>query len=284
MKNSLTEMILTSEEIQQAIARAKLMELNRISFSLNKRHVEKTMDDVKIDEDEVIRIANNLKIHDLMMQEKRTKYEAAKLEHRKYLEEKFTPEGMFLFAKQLFSARFPDQKFDYIPGENREAIRAVIYFLTKDHRFATESGKYFGREFSLEKGLWIRGKLGVGKSFIFELLQSNPLNPFVLTDMYTIENQVKNTGAYNVNLDQLTYFDDIGTEEIPIQFFKASIYWFQKFILHAYRSPAKWKNIMFSTNLNRETMELTYGERASDRMNQMFNIIDFKGESKRLKK
>lgn len=157
--------------------------------------------------------------------------------------------------------------------------------------------KYFFQqpgELHPEKGLWIEGDLGTGKTTlmrIFSMLMLKYHKGFLLHPCPDVA--VKFTEG--ASLDTYTYavnsypphpvamcFDDLGRELIPSCRFGSSLNVMQ-YILHTrYNIWQKQKIKTFiTTNCDAEMTERLYGNFIRDRRKEMFNILVLPGRSRR---
>ncbi len=267
--------LLTKDEELAAIDSAKRMELRRQNERLKRKGIVKTLDEIEVDEEAVLKRANGFKVGDELRKERRKKQMQEYQERRTALQKEWTAERMFEHIQKESWELF-GRNFEYVAGENKEAVRALCFFVSGDKRFETESG------FSFKKGIYIRGAYGVGKTYLIKCLSNNPYNPIGMTSMHTIRDEVVKNGVFNLRLSQLTYIDDVGVEVLPMKFYGTEINWFAEFIETKYFEQQPLHNLIFSTNLNISDMVEKYRHRVVDRIAEKFNVIAIKGQSKRI--
>ena len=170
--------------------------------------------------------------------------------------------------------------FEYGDSENEKFLENIVNY-------------FFTGETTLDrnKGLMIRGSFGVGKTIILKIIQKmlqqdkkfayNPSNDVVA--QYNIGGD-EAIAIYKQKKERL--FDDFGAEEIG-KHFGNNVEVFQKIIYSRY-DLLKYQHIRthLTTNLSNEQICEKYGERAYDRLKDMFNVINwnfklsFRGTSK----
>lgn len=172
------------------------------------------------------------------------------------------------------------ENFEYGDSENEKFLENIVNY-------------FFIGETTLDrnKGLMIRGSFGVGKTIILKIIQKmlqhdkkfayNPANDVVAK--YNIGGD-EAIAVYKQKKERL--FDDFGAEEIG-KHFGNNVEVFQKIIYSRY-DLLKYQHIRthLTTNLSNEQIAEKYGERAYDRLKDMFNVINwnfklsFRGKSK----
>lgn len=170
--------------------------------------------------------------------------------------------------------------FIYGDAENEKFLENIVNY-------------FFTGETTLDrnKGLMIRGSFGVGKTDILRIIQK--MLPQNKKFAYNPANDV--VAEYNIGGDEAIavykqkkerLFDDFGAEEIG-KHFGNNVEVFQKIIYSRY-DLLKYQHIKthITTNLSNEQMAEKYGERAYDRLKDMFNLVNwtfkvsFRGKSK----
>lgn len=153
-------------------------------------------------------------------------------------------------------------------------LKAICFFFSGDSRFETELGM------SLQKGLWVRGGVGRGKSFVLQCLQENDLFPYNIHSMVSVSEKVADEGYYEI-LSEKIVLDDVGTEECEVKHYGTRINWFKNFIETWYAAQRPFNRIIVTTNLDFNGVEDAYGIRVRSRIKSMFNVIDVRGEDLR---
>lgn len=229
----------------------------------------------EIDRDKILHTANSNKLR--LLEEKKSleiERERRKKERTELIRKCDAPYFLDLM-KQNCSSQF-DRYFQQ-DEDNKHMIVTICYFMSRDERFETEL------KFDLNKGLLISGVSGLGKTFLFELVKNNPLNPVKIISMIDVADAVKEEGFYHIQRrsERIVYLDDVGTEQATINYFGTKINWFKDFIEKIYPVKSSFKNLVISTNLNANDLEENYGSRVRSRMREMFNVINVHGKDRR---
>ena len=172
-----------------------------------------------------------------------------------------------LRANILLTKRRQDRAF-VIDSNNKALLSQLYYYLIGDKRFKGD----------LNKGIWIGGKIGTGKTLIMDVFRSF-LNPVLSGNVVKLHSKqiVKKD---NMNLSKRHLFiDDIGKEAKAINDFGTVKNPIIDLITERYDNFA-WT---FTTcNYSKESLIQFYGETIFDRFVEMFNIITLNGESRRV--
>lgn len=186
--------------------------------------------------------------------------------------------------REIFLEKAYQYEPDFIIDEaNRDVINNLFLY------FNGMPGKY-----NLNKGLWLCGDIGTGKSsllFIFSELKKQLFDGFKIY----ICSKVSNDYAINGDLDKYTYnekgylgipvnmcFDELGRESIPANYFGQKLNVMQH-ILHIRYSLWQSNGIktFVTTNDDPASIESKYGDFIRDRNREMFNIVLLQGKSRR---
>lgn len=181
----------------------------------------------------------------------------------------------YMYNVMAFASKNIYGKELIVHDDNLDLIKTLCFFLSRDSRFETELG------YSLDKGLWVRGTVGLGKTYLIKCLEHNELNPIVIRSMIEITNEIKANGEYNLPNNKMLYLDDVGTEEPLVKHYGTNIAFFKNFIESYYLKTQEFNRLIVSTNNNFSGIEEKYGFRVRSRIKDMFNIIDVKGKDMR---
>lgn len=219
----------------------------------------------------------------------------------------------FLEAFEFFNNKQFDEKVN--DGEGRKLARTILgYLIGKKGSLKSPLINRKVSEPSLDKGLMIIGGKGIGKTSIIrtinDMLFYSRNNPFTVQD---IEGTHQLLSRYKIGFSFITandvvdeyercttdfdksyfhrkydfgfkYFDDVMSEEVASNFGKRDI--FKTIFEKRYSNRAK---TMISLNYS-EDQDLgktlsafgnRYGDRVFDRLFEMFNVIELKGNSLR---
>ena len=183
------------------------------------------------------------------------------------------------------------QKGFLIFDENKIVVDIIIKYFLKDETFL--KSKLVKSENSFDKGLLIFGDYGIGKTMLFETLHQIG-RELILSkgngDLYFtkisagrfIDDYMNEVGKNNTErrlwiedyYKGRLYIDDLGFEKLA--FNKTEL------LAELLFERNRKKSITFvTTNLKPSEITERYGMRIGDRLPEMFNIINWKGESHR---
>lgn len=174
----------------------------------------------------------------------------------------------------------------YMNLENKKILLTLFGYFCGDENF-NKHGIVKGKA-SLEKGLYIYGSVGTGKTTFFELLKKTgkslhekgfqtdltfrniSCGNFVQQFMSMQKHQMQfDINAYYKNR---LYIDDLGVEQLCFNSYEL----IGDILFERYRNSARtW----ITTNLNFNQFAERYGKRLEDRFQKMFNVIEWKGKS-----
>jgi hypothetical protein len=196
----------------------------------------------------------------------------------------------------------PIAEFKTIPFQ-KHIIEALLLYFTEDERFEQLDTKNYNNsdaEFALQKGLWLWGVPGVGKTLLMDMFRLNKRQCFGIVQcpklaylfMQSGEEVIKPHSRIleNGEIFPSTPFqqknvgicyNDLGTEPIPINHYQNKINLMEQVLLATYEKRVPFWQRHVTTNLKSEQIDEVYGARVKDRIRQMFNIIDIRGESLR---
>jgi len=165
---------------------------------------------------------------------------------------------------------------EFITDENNlPLVKAVCFFMSCDSRFETELG------YSLKKGLLLLGPAGVGKTEIIKGVWDNPVKSIAIYSLLAITENIRTFGEHKIDYSNTIALDDVGSEEPTVKHYGTDISWFKDFIESYYLKFNNYSKLIITTNCDGDEIERLYGLRVRDRMREMFNVIEVKGESRR---
>lgn len=236
----------------------------------------KTIDwGAEMDKEAILRLANSNKHYSIWQQKQRDNEKQAEVDRITRLKEQWTATQVYKLMQWTSQNEFGKKLI--LNNENKNFIKALCYFISRDERFETELG------LSLNKGLLIRGVSGLGKTFLVQCASKNELNPILILSMLEITGDVKSDGEYQIKMGnhKIIYLDDVGTEEATVNHFGTKISFFKNFIESYYLRNKVFNNLIISTNNSFAEIEEKYGFRVRSRMKDMFNIVDVIGKDMR---
>lgn len=145
--------------------------------------------------------------------------------------------------------------------------------------------------FDSSKGLWLWGSIGTGKSTLMKILAevqrtdkrgfkcvncSELATKFAASGLEALEESTFNEPASPCERG----FDELGREPIPAKHFGNDLNVIQYILGMRYELRHEVKTHV-TTNVKKEAIPILYGDYIFDRLNEMFNFIEIKGESRR---
>lgn len=153
--------------------------------------------------------------------------------------------------------------------------------------------------FDSVKGLWLYGPVGTGKSTIIQILRTYDFlsklddigwkssGGFGIVSASMVSNQFARKGldgidkyAYNNGKPDTWAFDEVGREPRPTKYFGTEMNVMQFVFQTRYEFRRKCLTHV-TTNMPPEDITSKYGDYIADRVNEMFNVVEIKGESRR---
>lgn len=173
-------------------------------------------------------------------------------------------------CEKIMVSRGINKPFE-INDQNIEVLKQLFLWLCKYKNF---NG-------SLDKGILIAGKNGIGKSLILkgfcELIAKTTNRRIKDYHSKTLAHLIKKNG-YEDYLTKPLLIDDIGKEQREVMEYGTKIQPIADLIALRYDDGA----LTFgTTNYKNETMQEYYGKTTTDRFSEMFNILEMDGESYR---
>jgi DNA replication protein DnaC len=185
--------------------------------------------------------------------------------------------------------------------EQIPVVRALALYFTGNSEFdALDTSQYnsTGLEFSLQKGIWLWGNPGVGKTLImsmfsknkrlcYRMLQCPKIVASYNLDGYDAIKQYARVwpepiGASNFMQDKIGIcYNDLGTEPMHAKNYGNAINVMETLFLETYENHVPFFHRHVTTNLTLDQVKEHYGVRVQDRIKECFNVIDLKGASLR---
>lgn len=228
-----------------------------------------------VDREAVLSKANMCKNQDLWQKKKREEEKQRYVENLQELSKRWT--AKYAYGFMAWTSENVYGKNLVVNDDNKKLIAALCFYVSRDERFETELG------YSFNKGLLIRGKCGIGKTYLTKCLEKNEVRPILALNMLDITDAIKSYGEFDIEMkeNKVLYLDDVGTEEPVVKHYGTNIAWFKEFIETLYMKSNSFGHIIISTNNNFKAIEERYGFRVASRMRDMFNILNIDGEDMR---
>jgi len=221
-----------------------------------------------------------------------------------YLKEMFNDENSVYpkhlttdFFKLLFINSLINSNSKFTLDKNSEKIvNKICEYATRNELFITDESVSF------EKGILLMGKVGCGKTLLFQSLVSvirtfagikngkienmdaNFIPAYSMVEMFSIKGYEMFGNELYFNNNKVTlmsdglFIDDIGSENIVSNFGNTTNV-IGELILRRYD---KNKKTFATTNLDPKTLKSFYGDRVYSRLNEMCNFIVVDGNDRRI--
>lgn len=183
----------------------------------------------------------------------------------------------------------------------RDAIAALVFYFTNNPEFenlVTSVYNTNGLKFSLNKGIWLWGNPGVGKTLIMQMFNRNRRMCYEVVQCPKIvfgyvkygDEHISNYGRIQKEFDSALSFyqsekgicyNDLGIETTPAKHYGTPINVMETIFMDTYENKVPWWQRHVTTNLTIDQLKEMYGVRFVDRVKQCFNIIDINGKSLR---
>lgn len=201
-------------------------------------------------------------------------------------------------AKDLFKGKFT------LDENNEKLFELMCYYFMEDPNFVIMGTKMGFKNLSLEKGLFIPGNFGVGKTWLMQLFQKNKRQVYYMRSAKDISQAYLNSGRdkkeemkipdefiepfKNAANDAAVFFqpvsglciDDIGAENLKNNYGNVSNV-IGDLIERRYEKKYTGVLLHGTTNMTGEQLKNYYGERVVSRMREIFNFIKLDGLDRR---
>lgn len=276
-------LILDEKEVEIALEVAKNVKIsalrNKLKFTIVKasdEDLEKLANEyIENERENIIRQANYDKHSDLAHEKYKERVKAEKDAENKAFRKQWDKNRFYKLLCSEFQKR-NNKPFDFniLNGAQKNYIKHLILFMACDTDFE--------QKYSFKKGLLVVGNYGVGKTESVKCVANNQITPIEIHSMVEIKKQISEHGKYSIKLpvsnQNKVLLDDVGVEG-EISYYGNKITWFKDFILDMYHSTKNYNRLILTTNLSVDRMTEVYGQIVSDRVREMFNVIEVGGES-----
>lgn len=171
-----------------------------------------------------------------------------------------------------------------VDQNNENVLRLLCYYFSGDERFELEG-------YDLKKGIILFGGVGVGKTTLIRRFINNQVQSFKVVMCRKVEDIFSQEGdktlieyshpqQISVNGNPFGHqylgicFDDLGTEPESKYYGKATNV-MAEIILNRYDNELPYNMTHITTNCSTKELFSRYGSRVTDRMTEMFNLIEF---------
>jgi len=182
-----------------------------------------------------------------------------------------------------------DRREMIMNGNKKQVYRMIAQYICCDPDFEKENVG-----FDLNKGLFIYGKIGTGKSILFNALELifkkmnfhyHKFQRISCKKILLKVDEEKKISAINPFLSGQWMFDDLGHEKNMFKFYGNTVNLMEDIMTERYNlfvDTGMKTHITSNLSIeNPDEIRSLYGERIRDRFNQMFNFIYMGGESLR---
>lgn len=179
-----------------------------------------------------------------------------------------------------------------IDENNKKALRLLLLYFTGNQLFIDDLEEYSGKKGSLSKGVALIGGVGSGKSLLFKIFKEYTSkilykNSFQLHYASEIKDTVNVNGIdhleifnFNSGFPITCYIDDIASGGESVKHYGTDHNVIEQLLSIRYNVYSRYGKLThISTNKYPEELKKVYEERIVDRMKEMFNFIEVKGNS-----
>lgn len=185
-----------------------------------------------------------------------------------------------------------------VDESNKRVLQLMLMYFTGDKSFPLEFKKDFGIYGNFRKGIMLIGSVGTGKSLLFKIFKEFTSREIFANSFQYYESMeiIDNVNVYGIDyLDKFNlngigkftnpitcYIDDIGSMNETVKHYGSEHNVVEQLIGMRYIILNKFHKLThISTNKTPKELKDVYGERITDRMKEMFNIIELSGNSRR---
>ncbi len=159
-----------------------------------------------------------------------------------------------------------------IDEENRAVLQNLVAYFMQDQTNTT---------LSIQKGIYLYGPLGVGKTFIFQAFQlfcqAIPLPSFSIVPTQNIVHEIEKNKSFAIlekHKGGIVCFDDLGQEPKAVKIYHREESVMATVLSQRYETYISQGQLTHITsNLLPSELESCYGSRIADRCRQLFNFV-----------
>jgi len=194
----------------------------------------------------------------------------------------------------------PSAVFEPVEYQKPVITALSLYFSNHPEFEKLDASEYnqTGFPFSLNKGIWLWGNPGVGKTLMMQMFSRNKRICFQVVQCPKIVFGYVKHGDEHIQPygkliseteDALSFYqrnkgicyNDLGVEPVPAKHYGTPINVLETIFLDTYENKVPFWHRHVTTNLTAIQLKETYGVRFVDRVKQSFNIIEVNGNSLR---
>jgi DNA replication protein DnaC len=161
-------------------------------------------------------------------------------------------------------------------------IKAFSLYFWQDEAFEKEG---YG---SLQKGIFLTGNVGRGKTFLMNLFRINTRRQLKIISTNRVADTYQENGAeglISTYADHHHYlihfcFDDLGAERTSVKHMGNELNPMERLILERYDHKKHYLT-HFTSNLDAAQIEALYGTRVRSRLREMVNFFELGGDDRR---
>lgn len=255
-----------------------------------------TLNDIELTEDEAIEATILAKQKKKKAIEEANRQATIEENRRKLTQTQWdfvqTKNFMLYRAQQLFEGKF------LLDNNNSVVFDMLCYYFSNDEKFVTYAQEMNVFYPSLNKGLFLVGNFGVGKTWLMKLFAKNQRQVFFLRSAKELANFYEKEGEENfyqflepfknpTNDSSLFYhkesglcIDDLGTEDLKVHYGNRKNVIGD--LLETRYSKGNMGLMLHATsNLTIDNLEQFYGGRVLSRLKEQVNLIELKGTDRR---
>jgi DNA replication protein DnaC len=280
-KSAFYEYILTPDEEKAVISHALTTEMKGAALKMSglgylPQSIEQKLKEIdfraQIDEFELLNKANVRKHWQL--QEIKDRQQERENEKRKRNELIERCNARYFFS--LMVNHFRTENMCFIQDTSSiPYIKVLCFFMGRDERFETELN------LNPQKGLWVIGTPGIGKTKLIEAIAENEITPIKIVSMLTVADTVKTNGEFELGEFNKILLDDVGSEEATVNHYGTKINWLKDFLELFYANRQGFSRVLVTSNDSFDQIEEKYGYRVRSRIREMFNVVKLEGKDRR---
>lgn len=262
------------------------------------------LDDVVLTEKETEEALHAARLQKLDRMEDQRKKDLAKAKMLD-IKKPWTPNQLYEYAAgratQMLRIESGDLRVFEPTPEQKPVITALSLYFSEAPEFEDLNVSLFnstGIPFYLNKGIWLWGNPGVGKTLIMRMFNRNKRLCYDVVQCPKIvagyikagEDHIAGYGQiHQVSDDALSLYqsekgvcyNDLGVETSPAKHYGTPVNVMESIFMDTYENKVPFWHRHVTTNLTLDQVKENYGVRFLDRVKQCFNILEIKGESLR---